>query len=101
MSGGKRAPPTMAMTSRDDPALVSGPRFLMLRAKIVGNMIEWKNPAATTPATAADPDPRRARETEAAAPQAKIASIREAGIYFMRNDPAKRPAMKPSRWSFR
>ena len=37
---GKNAPPRIAMTRSDEPRLVREPRFLMLNAKMVGNMME-------------------------------------------------------------
>ena len=40
MIAGKIAPPMMAITMNDEPRLVNGPRFLMPRAKMVGNMME-------------------------------------------------------------
>ena len=48
MIAGKNAPPMIAITNSEEPRFVSGPRFLMLSAKIVGNMMEWKNPMSTT-----------------------------------------------------
>jgi hypothetical protein len=37
---GKRAPPIIEATNKDDPSFVYRPSCLMLRAKMVGNMIE-------------------------------------------------------------
>ena len=48
MIAGKNAPPMIAITNSEEPRFVSGPRFLMLSAKIVGNMMEWKTPMSTT-----------------------------------------------------
>jgi hypothetical protein len=40
------APPTIAIFRRPDPFPVSGPSSATPRLKIVGNMIELKNPTA-------------------------------------------------------
>ena len=61
MIAGRIAPPRIAMTWREEPRLVNGPRFLMLSAKIVGNMMEWKKPMSTSAHT--DPGPFTERAT--------------------------------------
>src|ERR1700704_5738940 len=43
---GSTAPPTIAMFSSPDPLPVRGPSSATPRLKIVGNMIELKNPTA-------------------------------------------------------
>lgn len=40
--GGKNAPPATAITRKDAPRLVCGPKPLIASAKIVGNMIDIK-----------------------------------------------------------
>jgi hypothetical protein len=55
MMAGTIAPPIMDITRRDEPSLVYAPRFLMLSAKIVGNMMESKKPSRTTAPTGAIP----------------------------------------------
>src|SRR5579884_1724488 len=95
MIAGRTAPPRMAMTWRDEPRLVSEPRFLMLRAKIVGNMMEWKNPINTTAHTEAGPLAERATMMETKEPAPKIERRRGAGMVFINADPPKRPSMKP------
>ena len=62
MIAGNTAPPMIAITMSDDPRLVSGPRFLMPSAKIVGNMMEWKNPINTTAQTGTIPFARTKAE---------------------------------------
>src|SRR5439155_26166376 len=44
MIGGTTAAPMIAITSSEDPRFVKAPRFLMPKAKIVGNIIEWVIP---------------------------------------------------------
>ena len=95
MMAGNTAPPMIAITSSDDPRLVSGPRFLMLSAKIVGNMIEWKNPISTTAHTGTMPFPTNATVTHTRQPTAKIESSRGAGMRFISAEPVKRPDMNP------
>ena len=41
-----RAPPAIAQISHPEPSSVSGPKPRIASAKIVGNMMEWKNPTA-------------------------------------------------------
>jgi hypothetical protein len=40
MMAGQMAPPMIEATNKDDPSFVYRPSWLMLRAKMVGNMIE-------------------------------------------------------------
>ncbi len=42
ISGGQNAPPATAITRNEAPFLVSGPKSLIPKAKIVGNMIDIK-----------------------------------------------------------
>ena len=42
ISGGQNAPPATAITKKEDPFSVKGPRSLMPKANIVGNMIDMK-----------------------------------------------------------
>ena len=42
INGGNTAPPTMDMTMKDEAFLVCGPKLLIPRAKMVGNMIDIK-----------------------------------------------------------
>src|SRR5436305_9664566 len=95
MMAGRTAPPRMAITWREEPRLVSGPRFLILRAKIVGNMIEWKNPISTRAHTDADPPAERATIIEINEPAPKIERRRGAGTVFISAEPPKRPNMNP------
>ena len=101
MIAGQSAPPMMDMTSSDDPSFVYGPRLFRLKAKIVGNMMEWKKPMKTTAQMGASPEVLIASRMEMRAPAAKIESRRGAEIIFITADPAKRPIMNPSRWNFR
>src|SRR3954467_9318173 len=89
MMAGRTAPPRMAMTWREEPRLVSGPRFLILSAKIVGNMMEWKNPIRTIAHTDADPRAERAKIIEINEPAPKIERRRGAETFFIRAEPPK------------
>ena len=42
INGGKTAPPTIDITMKDDAFLVFGPKSLIPRANIVGNIIDIK-----------------------------------------------------------
>jgi len=95
MIGGKTPPPIMAITKSDDPRLVSGPRFLMLNAKMVGNMMEWKNPMRTTDQTEIRPVANNATAAQISEAAAKRDNNRGAAIFFIAAEPMKRPAMNP------
>src|SRR5229473_985007 len=95
MMAGKKAPPIIAMTRSEEPRLVSGPRFLMLKAKMVGNMMEWKNPMSTTAQTDIRPVARKAIAAQISEAAAKRDSKRGAAILFIIAEPMKRPAMNP------
>src|ERR1700730_13337872 len=84
---GKNAPPRIAMTRSDEPRLVSGPRFLMLSAKIVGNMMEWKNPMKTTAHTGTKPEASKTTVTQIREAAAKRDNNRGAAIFFLIADP--------------
>src|SRR5258708_25710437 len=99
MIAGKNAPPTMAITSSDEPRLVSGPRFLMLSEKIVGKLMEWKKPMSTTAHTGITPVASKATVTQRRDAPAKRDSKRAAAIFFISAEPTKRPAMNPTWWS--
>jgi hypothetical protein len=47
ISGGKTAPPTMAIMSKDDPAFVYEPSLCMAVGKITGHIIELHKPIPT------------------------------------------------------
>src|SRR5229473_3403426 len=95
MMAGKNAPPRMAMTRSDDPRLVSEPRFLMLKAKMVGNMMEWKNPMSTTAHTDIMPVASKAIAAQIREAAAKRDNNRGAAILFIIAEPMKRPTMNP------
>src|SRR6266853_4936198 len=95
MIAGRIAPPRIAMTWREEPRLVNGPRFLMLRAKIVGNMMEWKKPISTRAQTDAGLFTERAMIIEVNEPAATIERRRGAGMLFISADPPKRPKHEP------
>ena len=71
----------------------------MLSAKIVGNMMEWKNPMSTTAATGIIPEPSNATAAQTSDAAAKRDSSLGAAIFFMVAEPAKRPIMNPIWWS--
>src|ERR1700674_115098 len=95
MMAGKNAPPRMAMTRSEEPRLVNGPRPLMLKAKIVGNMMEWKNPIRTTAQTEMKPVANRATVAQMREAAAKRDNSLDAAILFIIAEPMKRPAMNP------
>src|SRR5882762_11831716 len=95
MIDGKNAPPRIAMTRSDEPRLVSAPRFLMLNAKMVGNMMEWKNPMKTTAQTDIRPVASKATMAQISEAAAKRDNNRAAAIFFIRAEPMNRPAMNP------
>ena len=95
MIAGKNAPPTIAITRREEPRLVAEPRFLMLNAKIVGNMMEWKNPMSTTAQTGIRPDANTATLAQTSEAAANKDNNRGAAIFFIIADPMNRPAMNP------
>ena len=101
MRAGKTPPPRIAITTSDDPRFVYGPRWRMLSAKIVGNMIEWKKPSSTIPANAGAPLVKITSKTDATLPIANAANMCAGRIFLIRADPANRPIMNPSRCSFR
>src|ERR1700730_10933506 len=89
------------MTDNAEPSFVYEPRFLILSAKIVGNMIESKKPSSTTAQTGAPPDPAMAVKVQRKAQAAKSPKSLGGAIRFIMADPAKRPTMKPIRCHFR
>src|SRR5882724_2370067 len=95
MIAGKNAPPRIAMTRSDEPRLVSGPRFLMLNAKMVGNMMEWKNPISTTAQIDRRPVATKATVAQISEADAKRDNNRGAAIFFIIADPMNRPAINP------
>src|SRR5258708_20772583 len=94
---GKVAPQIIAITTNDDPSLVSGPRFLMLNAKIVGNMIEWKKPIATTAHTETIPVMLIAMTPQIAEPPANKASSIVGDTFCIISEPRILPIMNPRR----
>src|SRR6266404_4946569 len=95
MIAGKNAPPIIAITRREEPRLVAEPRFLMLNAKIVGNMMEWKNPMSTTAQTGIRPDAKTATLAQTSEAAANKDNNRGAAIFFIIAEPMNRPAMNP------
>src|SRR2546422_11596649 len=95
MIAGKNAPPIIAITRREEPRLVAEPRFLMLSAKIVGNMNEWKNPMSTTAKTGMRPDANTAKLAQTSEAAAHRDNNRGARIFFIIAEPMNRPAMNP------
>src|SRR6266852_8992006 len=93
MMAGKKAPPRIAITKSDDARLVSEPRFLMLNAKMVGNMMEWKNPMSTTAHTDIRPVASKAIVAQISDAAAKSDNNRGAAILFIIAEPMKRPAI--------
>src|SRR6202142_295283 len=96
MIAGNTAPPRIAITRSDDPRFVSEPRFLMLSAKIVGNMMEWKKPISTIAYTGSTPEANSAIVAQSRAATANNKSNRRGGIFFPRPEPINRPAMNPN-----
>src|SRR5438874_4891602 len=95
MIAGKNAPPIIAITRSEEPRLVAGPRFLMLSAKIVGNMIEWKNPMSTTAQTGIRPEVSTATVAQISEAAANRDNNRGGAIFFIIAEPMNRPAMNP------
>src|SRR5260370_37211990 len=89
------APPTIDITRSEDPRLVNRPRFLMLRAKIVGNMIEWKKPIRTMAKTETRPELATETAAQTSEPPANRANRFGGEIRFIMPEPPKRPIMKP------
>src|SRR6202453_5431289 len=83
IKAGTIAPPMMAMTNSDEPSLVYEPRFFTLNAKIVGNMIEWKNPTSTIAHTGTDPTANITTIKQISEPAAKMLSKRGGGTFFI------------------
>src|SRR5438067_10606451 len=89
MIDGRTAPPRMAITWREEPRLVSGPRFLILSAKIVEIIMEWKNPISTKAHTDAVPPAERATIIEINEPAPRIESRRGAATVFISAEPPR------------
>src|SRR6266446_3201755 len=83
MMAGTIAPPIIDITSREDPSFVYDPRFFRLRAKIVGNMMEWKNPISTIAQTGAWPDASKTTSRQTSDPPANKLSSLGAGTFCM------------------
>ena len=83
MIAGKIAPPMIDATNKDDPSFVYRPSCLTLRAKMVGNMIEWKKPIRTTAHSGATPAPRRTTRRQTRVETANNESSLAAGTRFM------------------
>src|SRR4029077_15753022 len=101
IKAGKIAPPMMDITSKDEPSLVYGPRCFKLSAKMVGNMIEWKNPITTTAQTEAAPGPNKISIKQVNDPSPNSESNLAAGTRFITYEPMNLPSMNPSRCSFK
>src|SRR5260370_42097922 len=91
MIAGQIAPPMIDITRSEDPRLVNRPRFLMLRAKIVGNMIEWKKPIRTMAKTETAPELATETAAQASGPPANRAATCGAERRIGVPEPAKRP----------
>src|SRR6266403_1884 len=96
MIGGMTPPPMMAITRSEEPRLVNGPRSLMPKEKMVGNMMEWKNPMRTTDQTEIRPVASKATVAQISEAAAKSDNNRGAAIFFIAAEPRKRPAMNPT-----
>jgi len=90
-----REPPAIAQISQPEPSSVSGPRPLIARAKMAGNMMEWKKPTAIRPYMAVGPWARLAIIMTTNAPMANAASTFSGAIARMTNAPRKRPTAMP------
>src|SRR5580704_8354978 len=97
MMAGTIAPPMMDITRSEEPSLVYTPRFLMLSAKIVGNMTESKKPSSTTAHTGAVPVVKIATTVHTAAAVEKRPSSLGGATRFMIAEPAKRPIRSEER----
>src|ERR1700680_2187905 len=80
---GEMGQPMIEATNKDDPSFVYRPSCLMLSAKMVGNMIEWKKPIRTTAHRGATPEPRRTTKRQTRVESENNESSRAAGIRFM------------------
>jgi hypothetical protein len=89
------------MTNKDDPSFVYGPRFFKLKAKMVGNMMEWKNPINTMAHTGAAPEVKRTTRRQSSEAPANRLSSRGARTFYIMAEPVKRPIMKPAKCACR
>src|SRR5262249_60294250 len=94
MIAGHTAPPMIDIHRREEPRLVLRPRFLMLKAKMVGNMIEWKNPINTMASAAGVPEAVTATTAQINEPPANNANRCGGETRFMIPEPKNLPIMK-------
>ena len=83
------------MISRPDPSSVSGPSPWMPSVKMVGNMIEWKNPTRISAHMASGPVVVTVTSITMNAPIEKAASTVSARTRCMSAEPRKRPTIMP------
>src|SRR6185437_7287442 len=81
----------------DDASFVYGPRFFRPRAKIVGNVIEWKNPINTTAQIGITPAAKIAITAQTTDAPANALNNFGGAISVIIADPAKRSNTNPSR----
>src|SRR4030095_7581060 len=94
--GGIIAPPTIDITRKAEAILLSSPRPLIPKAKIVGNIIDIKKGAASNAYTAVFPDMVTATVSNKILIIAYRHKSREGFMYLIKNVPAKRPTIKPT-----
>lgn len=68
VNGGTNAPPTIDMMIKEDANFDPSPKPLQDKAKIVGNMMDWKKYTAINATKAANPPPNIAIITEITEP---------------------------------
>ena len=69
-NGGKMEPPTMDMMISEEANLEPSPKFLHERAKMVGNIMDWKKYTIMIATTAIIPPPSMAMIKDNTAPTA-------------------------------
>src|SRR6266496_3618226 len=101
MMAGQIAPPIIDATRSEDPSFVYRPSCLMLSAKMVGNMIEWKKPIRTTAHKVATPEPKSTTQRQIRVEIANKERILGGATRFITYEPENLPTMNPFRCSFK